>query len=131
MENQNDKELDALIRKLLQDSQQSAPSQDFTRNVMQEIEQLESAKKRSFSPLIPRLVWGILIITYAVLMGLLFKNDILLSEGWFSELGNRTTSLFNLDFPSLKLPFAVVYGILCAALMVLLQVIVLGRRLKV
>ncbi|GEM_PF-6266709 len=128
MEDQNDKELDALIRKLLSDTTQVHPSPDFTRNVMQEIVQLELAKKSARNPLIPRLFWGIVISIYLLVMWLLFKNNILLSKGWFSELGNRTTSLFNLDFPSLNIPFAAIYGILCATLMVMLQVILLRRR---
>lgn len=130
MENREDKELDALIRKMLQNTELDSPSEHFTHKVMQDVELLAAAKKQKSSPLIPKPVWGILAAVYAIILTFFFKNDILSSDGWFSALGERTSSLFNLEIPGLQFSSALIYGVLCAALVVMGQVVVLRRRVS-
>lgn len=128
MEEREDKELDALIRTMLKKTELSKPSADFTQNIMREVHVLAEAKKHKTTSLIPKPVWGILLAAYALILIFFFKSDILSREGWFTELGERTTSLFNLQIPSLELSNTLVYGALCATIMVLVQVLMLRRR---
>jgi hypothetical protein len=128
MDTRSDKEIDQLIRELLQNSELERPSEHFTNNVMHEIDHLATIKKKVSRPLIPHFVWASLIAIYVCVVSLLFHTNLIHSAGWFSALNNWSSSAFSLDYPQFEFSGALFYGVLCFSFLLMAQVVMLRKK---
>ncbi len=115
MENKEQNNLDRLSKKILIEASKEETSFDFTSQVMNQIE-VASKKTLVYKPLIPKVVWLIILCTLTFWLGYLFKNHFIGNSSWFP-----TFSLSNL-FSDFQLSKSATYTIILFAFMVCVQV---------
>ncbi len=115
MENKEQNNLDRLSKKILIEASKEETSFDFTSQVMNQIE-VTSKKTLVYKPLIPKVVWLIILCTLTFWLGYLFKNHFIGNSSWFP-----TFSLSNL-FSDFHLSKSATYTIILFAFMVCVQV---------
>ncbi|AVR45723.1 hypothetical protein C7S20_10915 [Christiangramia fulva] len=97
MEKQFNRE-EELIKKLLNEAGTEKPSAAFKSNIMMNIE-ARKASVKEYKPLIPAVVWYVVVIAILLSVGALYFQ--------FSELNIDLSGNFNLpkfEIPSMKLP---------------------------
>ena len=115
-----DKGLDSLSRKVIGKSAIESPSFDFTKHVMSQINALSSSSVTTYVPLISKKVWALIAIVFAGIV-------------WFTRSGaseEKSSWVSNLDldyelvspFATLELSQTVVYSVLLFAIMICIQI---------
>ena len=119
MDENHEKQIKEAIKKVKLEQ----PSPDFINNVMQKIE--ASEKTMAYRPLIPRNGWlGIAaIMLIFILISFFFKDEMTLPE--WTDL-KKLSRYLTLDLSDkIKLSKNMIYGMLLASIMILLQIPVL------
>lgn len=129
MNEQTDKYLDQLAKKVMKDASLETPSFDFTNIVMSQVSALSHKKVIAYKPLISKTGWifilvGILILVFFVLFG-----NQTSSSGWLNTMGfsmfsnNAMTQVFlNFKIPSFTISKTLTYAIVFFGIMVCIQI---------
>ncbi|HEX9601326.1 MAG TPA: hypothetical protein VF985_07550 [Mariniflexile sp.] len=129
MNEQTDKYLDQLAKKVMKDAPLETPSFNFTDTVMSQVSALSYKKVTEYKPLISKTGWvfilvGILILVFFVLFG-----NQTSSSGWsntidFSMLSNNTMTqaLSNFKIPSFTISKTSTYAIVLFGVMLCIQI---------
>ncbi|WP_430968717.1 hypothetical protein [Spongiimicrobium sp. 2-473A-2-J] len=131
MEENKEKELDALLKKTVKEAGLEQPSMDFTATVLSKISETAPTTARVYRPLISKGAWLLLLLA---VLGVFAYS--LLGNGDLSFMGLsdvRWSEHLNFDFleqwTQWKISNIFVYGTLGLTLFVCLQVVLLKRHL--
>lgn len=97
-ENKNIKELDAFVKKYINEIEEETPSVDFTANIMDAILNEEQSSIYKATPLISKKVWVVLASLLAISMLLVSKGT---SLSWLKIPKMRIDYLSNIQIPNL------------------------------
>ncbi len=97
-ENKNIKELDAFVKKYINEIEEETPSVDFTANIMDAILNEEQSSIYKAKPLISKKVWVVLASLLAVSMLFVSKGT---SLSWLKIPKMRIDYLSNIQIPNL------------------------------
>ncbi|WP_024772190.1 hypothetical protein [Aquimarina macrocephali] len=118
------------IKHLVKEAGLETPSVDFLKNVMEQVELSTVEMSSAYKPLISKKVWFVIAVVTAVLL----CATPFLSDSKESILSSIDFSFFNKI--SIKNPFSdftfhktTIYGILFLALLFLIQITILKRRI--
>jgi hypothetical protein len=139
MKEQENKNIDALVDKMMNGVDLETPSLDFTENIMSQVEVFSASKITTQKPLISKLGWGLIaiaiitIITYAIIGET--TNEA--SNSWFntidySVLYNNSITQF---LSGIVISKTVLYSIILFGAMLFIQIPLLkyyfNKRLEV
>jgi hypothetical protein len=124
MEEHLNKKLEISIDRMMKAIDVEKPSIDFTSDLMQRIEELETKKVTSYKPLISKPFWAGLGIVFMVLIYAIASGNKPANSGWlnnidFSVLTNNT---FTNSITSFALPKIMAYAIGLFGLMLCIQI---------
>ncbi|MEM5566992.1 hypothetical protein WNY78_17865 [Psychroserpens sp. AS72] len=132
-----DKHLDSLSRRVIGESAVESPSFDFTKSVMSQINALNTSSATTYVPLISKWVWAIIALVFAAIVGFVSFGTtttlITLSSGekssWLDRLILERISAYEFVNPLSQLEFSqtTVYGVVLFALMLCIQIPLLKR----
>lgn len=130
MNQQEDKQLDHLAKKIVKEASLESPSLNFTNAIMSQIKALEMNSATIYKPLISKTGWGVIsmILLGAILYVILGSNTE--SSGWLSNVDLSVLSNFKLTnlFSGIAIPKSVTYGVVLFGLMLSIQVLFLKRH---
>nr|WP_321230772.1 hypothetical protein [uncultured Psychroserpens sp.] len=113
-----DKHLDNLSRKVIGKSAVESPSFDFTKSVMSQINALSTSSVTTYVPLISKKVWALIILVFAGIIGYVSFGTSEEKNSWLSDLDYEFVNpLSNLEFSQTS-----VYAVLFLALMICIQI---------
>ncbi|MFD2916387.1 hypothetical protein [Psychroserpens luteus] len=113
-----DKHLDNLSRKVIGKSVVESPSFDFTKSVMSQINALSTSSVTTYVPLISKKVWALIILVFAGIIGYVSFGTSEEKNSWLSDLDYEFVNpLSNLEFSQTS-----VYAVLFLALMICIQI---------
>lgn len=113
-----DKHLDNLSRKVIGKSAVESPSFDFTKNVMSQINALSTSSVTTYVPLISKKVWALIILVFAGIIGYVSFGTSEEKNSWLSDLDYEFVNpLSNFEFSQTS-----VYAVLFLALMICIQI---------
>ena len=113
-----DKHLDNLSRKVIGKSAVESPSFDFTKNVMSQINALSTSSVTTYVPLISKKVWALIALVFAGIIGYVSFGTSEEKNSWLSDLDYEFVNpLSNLEFSQTS-----VYAVLFLALMICIQI---------
>ena len=113
-----DKHLDNLSRKVIGKSAVESPSFDFTKSVMSQINALSTTSVTTYVPLISKKVWALIILVFAGIIGYVSFGTSEEKNSWLSDLDYEFVNpLSNLEFSQTS-----VYAVLFLALMICIQI---------
>lgn len=126
MEENKNKHIDAFLQKQLQDLPLESPSKRFTSNIMDAIQQEESAVSVKYKPLISKKIWFFIIPAVVAIFFIPFQKE----EGGMLEKVSFDFSFLddiNLSglFSGFSVSTTVFYGLLFFAVMIFVQVVYL------
>ncbi|MCK8479668.1 hypothetical protein [Psychroserpens algicola] len=119
-----DKYLDGLSRKVIGKSSVESPSFDFTQRVMSKIESLNTSVT-TYRPLISKPVWAVILLGVIAVFGYVIFGKLTLNYEWIQDLSLDKVS-FN-PLPDFSLSQTMTYAILLFAVMLCVQVPLLKR----
>lgn len=120
MENKEQKDLDALTRKVFLEAKTEVTPPDFSSTIMSKI-QTATKEKLVYKPLIPKAVWAIILFSLVFWFGYLLKNHFTGSSEWLSNFNLGTI------FTEFNISKSATYTIVLFAFMVCVQVPLLKR----
>ncbi len=95
-ENKHIEELDAFAKKYINEIESESPSIDFTKNIMNSIQEFEKSEAYKADPLISKKIWILLI-------GILITSILYVAKG--KSIGSIGFSKINLDvFSKIRIP---------------------------
>ena len=113
-----DKHLDNLSRKVIGKSAVESSSFDFTKSVMSQINALSTTSVTTYVPLISKKVWALIILVFAGIIGYVSFGTSEEKNSWLSDLDYEFVNpLSNLEFSQTS-----VYAVLFLALMICIQI---------
>jgi hypothetical protein len=126
MEENKDTQIDAFLKKQLQDLPLESPSQNFTANIMDVIQQEESAASIQYKPLISKKIWFLVAAAITAIFFIPFQK----TEGSLLEKVSFDFSFLDQVkvselFSGLSVSTTVFYGLLLFAVMMFVQVVYL------
>lgn len=129
MNEQTDKYLDQLAKKVMKDVPLEKPSFNFTNTVMSQVSGLNHNKVIAYKPLISKTGWifilvGILILVFFVLFGNQTSSSGRLNTIDFSMFSNNAVAqaLSNFKIPSFTISKTLTYAIVLFGVMVCIQI---------
>ncbi|OUS02111.1 hypothetical protein A9Q86_05520 [Flavobacteriales bacterium 33_180_T64] len=124
-----DKQLDDLARKVIGRSTVESPSFDFTQTIMTQIKQLKTSKITTYVPLISKRIWGVLALAMTAVFAYFIFGTSTTDSGWFTNLGLERFSNFEFEIPlaNLGLSQIMIYAIVLFAVMLCVQIPILKR----
>lgn len=127
MEENRNTQLDAFLKKQLQEIPLESPSQNFTANIMDVIQQEESAVVIKYKPLISKKIW---FVVAAAVVAIFFFIPFQKKEGGLLEKVSLDFSFmdqinFSGAFSGLSVSTIAFYGLLFFAVMIFIQVVYL------
>lgn len=122
-----DKNLDQLSRKIMRQSSIEQPPFDFTQNVMAQIESLEHSKVTTYTPLISKRIWVFIALLFIVIFGLAVFGATEENTGWINYLRLDIFSQFSIQNPLSNFKFSqtMFYALLLFAVMLCVQIPIL------
>ncbi|MEH6535641.1 MAG: hypothetical protein V7719_04565 [Psychroserpens sp.] len=125
-----DKHLDDLTRKVIGKSAMERPSLDFTQTIMSQIKALKTSKITTYVPLISKRMWSIMavgMVAILVYIGLSTSGE---ESSWLNNLGLERFSNYELSNPLAGIEFSqtLVYAVLLFAIMLCIQIPILKRH---
>lgn len=126
-ENKNIKELDAFVKKYINEIEEETPSVDFTANIMDVILNEEQSSIYKATPLISKKVWVVLASLLAVSMLFVSKGT---SLSWLKIPKMRIDYLSNIQIPNLFENITVSNLMMCACFFFTMMVFVQIYYLK-
>lgn len=113
-----DKHLDNLSRKVIGKSAVESTSLDFTTSVMSQINALNSSSVTTYVPLISKRVWILIILVFAGVVGYVSFGTSEEKNSWLSNLDYEFVN----PLTTLELSQTVVYSVLLFAIMICIQI---------
>jgi hypothetical protein len=113
-----DKHLDNLSRKVIGKSAVESTSLDFTTSVMSQINALNSSSVTTYVPLISKTVWILIILVFAGVVGYVSFGTSEEKNSWLSNLDYEFVN----PLTTLELSQTVVYSVLLFAIMICIQI---------
>lgn len=132
MNEQEDKHLDRLAKKVIREASLESPSFNFTETIMSQIKTLEANSVTVYKPLISKKGWFfITVILLAVILYTVLSPNTE-SSGWLKSVDLSVLSNFKLTnlFSGMAIPKTVTYGIVLFGLMLSIQILFLKRHLN-
>ncbi|MDY7393661.1 hypothetical protein UMM65_00260 [Aureibaculum sp. 2210JD6-5] len=122
MDNEQNKNIEKLVDKLMKDDGLASSSSDFTNTVMAKVEQLNQQKTFAYKPIISKKMWfaiATLIVGFSIYLAF-FGN--LTKSKWFAniELDFSMNFLSSLNFSNTTL-----YATIIVSLLFLIQIVML------
>tara|TARA_R110002073_G_scaffold53840_4_gene138901 strand:+ start:104896 stop:105309 length:414 start_codon:yes stop_codon:yes gene_type:complete len=122
MEENKKIQLDAFVKKQIQEALLESPSKDFTKNLMNVLTQEETSKVTKYVPLISKKVWFALAAVFVAIFFIPFQKQ----EGGLLEKVSLDFSFFDKIssagiFDGFSIPTTAFYGLLLFSVMVLAQ----------
>lgn len=124
-----DKHLDELSRKVMRHSTIEHPSIDFTQNVMSQVENIATSDVTTYVPLISKRLWFLIITALVAIGSLAFFGIFNNSNSWFDRLPLDRISEYSFPNPFATIEFSqtVLYAALLFAIMMCIQIPILKR----
>lgn len=129
MQENVDKHLEDLTRKVMKTPELESPSFNFKSVVMAEIEGLEMSSTTKYVPLISKRSWVLIgVALLAVILYFIF-SDITITAGWLSKIGIERFYNFEISNPlaDLNISTTLIYAIGLFGLMLTVQIPLLKR----
>lgn len=129
MQENVDKHLEDLTRKVMKSPELESPSFNFKSVVMAEIEGLEMSSTTKYVPLISKRSWVLIgVALLAVILYFIF-SDITITAGWLSKIGIERFYNFEISNPlaDLNISTTLIYAIGLFGLMLTVQIPLLKR----
>lgn len=99
MDKVEDKKLEALVNKMMEDARLESPSVDFTQNVMQQIEVETSNTTSQYKPVVSGKVLSLAFVAFIALLILIGSQvGVDSSQGWFKNLNMGSWFQTNWDW---------------------------------
>jgi len=118
-ENAN-KDLDNLSRKVIGKLAIESPSFDFTKTVMSQINALSSSSVTTYVPLISKQVWALIALAFVGVFGFVSSGASEEKSGWISKL-NLEYEFAN-PLAHIELSQTVIYSVVLCAVMICIQI---------
>lgn len=122
MEENKHTQLDAFLKKQIQEIPRDTPSADFTANLMNVIEAQESAVIKPYKPLISKPMWFVIAAAIIAVIIVPLKD---IQGNWFEKVSFDVSFLNKLSisgvFDGLSLPTTAIYGMTLFTLMIFAQ----------
>ena len=132
MNQQEDKHLNHLAKKIIKETSLESPSFNFTYTIMSQIKVIEASRTTIYKPLISKTRWiFISIILFGVILYTIFGSNTE-SSSWLTRVDLNVLSNFkpaNL-LSSLTIPKTVTYAVVLFGLMLSIQIVFLKRHLN-
>lgn len=122
-----DKHLDKLSRKVIGKSVIESPSFDFTTTVMSQIEALNVSSVTTYKPLISKRIWTLILLGVIAVFGYVIFGNSSTNIKWLNDLNLPSVSLN--PFPDFSPSQTMVYAVLLFAIMLCVQISFLKRYL--
>ncbi|AXP81791.1 hypothetical protein CJ739_2725 [Mariniflexile rhizosphaerae] len=129
MNEQTDKYLDQLAKKVMKDAPLETPSFDFTNTVMSQVSGLSHNKVIAYKPLISKTGWIFILVGFLILVFFVLFGNQTSSSGWlntidFSMFSNNgiAQALSNFKIPSFTISKTLTYAIVLFGVMVCIQI---------
>ena len=119
-----DKHLDDLSRKVIGKSAIEHTSLDFTQTVMSQIKALQPSKVTTYVPLISKRMWLVMGIGMVAVLVFITFNTSGQESGWLSKIGFDSITNYEFKNPlaSLELSQTVIYALFFFAIMLCIQI---------
>lgn len=129
MQENVDKHLEKLTRKVMSTSTLESPSFEFKSNVMAKIEATRVSSATRYTPLISTRVWIFIGIALVAILLYIVFGDVTVTAGWLSQIGIER--FFNYEFSSpisnLNVPTTLLYAVVFFGVMLTIQIPLLKR----
>ncbi|WP_117884460.1 hypothetical protein [Aureibaculum luteum] len=132
MRTEENKNIETLVDKLMQDDALTTTSMQFTNSIMAQVEQLDLQKAFEYKPLISKKVW--LLISFLTVSALVYiaRYENLTQSKWL----NYFEFDFSLNFlPNMHFSNTTLYATIIVSILFLIQIIVLknyfNKRLNI
>lgn len=129
MQENVDKHLEGLTRKVMKTPELESPSFNFKSVVMSEIEGVELSSTTKYVPLISKRSWVLIGVTLLALILYFILSDITITAGWLSKIGIERFYNFEISNPlaDLNVSTTLIYAIGLFGLMLTVQIPLLKR----
>ncbi len=125
-----EKDLEKLMDKIFEGDSLEVPSSDFTRNVIQKVEE-RTKEKLTYTPLLPKWLLQTLVVSAVIFVVYVFMNsDFANSETSYFDKLNFSTTWLTEGLSQLNLSTILGYAILCMGLLICLQASLLNKFLN-
>lgn len=123
----NDKDIEALIDKLMAADALEQPSLDFTEKVMARVETISNSTVTAYKPLIPKYVWYIILGGFAVLVGYLYTKDPSANNDWLERFNITEIGINPFEELSLNFSKSLLYAMILLVIMISIQIPILKQ----
>ncbi|WP_111306719.1 hypothetical protein [Confluentibacter sediminis] len=129
MNEQTDKYLDTLSKKVIKNTAVESPSFNFTASVMSQIDALEDSKVTTYQPLISKKAWAVISLSVVALVIYTIFGTQTESAGWLTSLHVDMLPTYDIKNPLADFHFSKTAAYACVLLvfMLLIQVSVLKK----
>lgn len=130
MKDDKKQELERLVDKMMKHDSLQKPSDDFTVNIMDQVEALKASKSIAYKPLISKPVWVLIGLGVLAIVGYAITGTTTPESSWMPEW--NWNSLYNNSFTNtlskIKFSSVTMYGVVFFALMLGIQIPLLKRQ---
>ncbi|MFD2823245.1 hypothetical protein ACFS5M_06165 [Lacinutrix iliipiscaria] len=124
MKAHEDKAIERLVRKVMQDTELKSPSEDFTSQIMSQIEAIESNTITTYKPLISKRVWSVIgfaILAISVYLFIITPSN---ETSWFSHVNfeSLTNNSIIHTVSSFKMSKTLMYALVFLSIMICVQI---------
>ncbi len=129
MEENVDKHVEKLTKKVMSTSVIESPSFDFKSNVMAEIKSAHLSNATKYTPLISSRVWVLIGIALVSLLLFILFGDVTVTAGWLSQIGIERFYNYEIANPlsDLNVPTTLLYAVIFFGIMLTIQIPLLKR----
>ena len=132
-----DKYLDELSRKVMSQSTVEQPSFDFTKSVIAQIENIGTSTVTTYTPLISKRIWVVIGLILASIFGVAIFGTSEENNSWLSHLRLDKLSEYSIQSPLSNFEYSqtMIYALMLFAIMMCVQIPILkhyfDKRLEV
>lgn len=137
MKANTEKQMEALVSKMMKEVKLEKTSSDFTSQVMAQVLDIKLSKATVYKPLISKWVWYTILATITVLVIYLSFNNVQASSTWFDAYNFELLPKFSFLklFTSLHFSKTTIYASVLLTLMLFIQIPIIkhimNRRLEI
>lgn len=127
MEENKKLQLDAFVKKQIQETPLESPSKDFTKDIMGVLTEIQTSKATKYVPLISKKAWLFVAAIFIAIFFIPFQEkEGGLIEGWLEKTSIDLSFLDKINiagfFDGFSVSNATMYGLLLFSIMILVQV---------
>lgn len=124
-----DKHLDELSRKVMRQAKIEQPSFDFTQNVMSRMESIKTSNTTTYVPLISKRTWFLIVTVLMVIFVFAFFGTSEINNSWLSLLNFDMLPEYSIPNPFANIEFSqtMFYALFLLATMICVQIPILKR----